>query len=86
MAVKLMGGLDAASLRMPTAIYSDGVRLYVATYRAGLRIWNTIPKTNGVPADVVIGPSDVLHHPPIEPGPLTAQGCAGVDVPGARLP
>ena len=53
-------GLCSATLSGPMAVISDGTRLYVAD--AGndrVLVWNTIPSTNTVPADVVLGqPND----------------------------
>jgi hypothetical protein len=46
----------AASMKAPTAVYSDGTRLYVAdTYNHRVLIWSSFPTTNGQPADLVIG-------------------------------
>jgi len=48
----------AASMKAPTAVYSDGTRLYVAdTYNHRVLIWSAFPTTNGQPADLVIGQS-----------------------------
>ena len=44
------------TLRLPTAIASDGVRVAVAdTDNNRVLIWNTIPTTNGQNADIVLG-------------------------------
>src|SRR5947208_14421836 len=44
------------TLRLPTAVASDGVRLVVAdTNHNRVLIWNRIPFTNNQPADVVVG-------------------------------
>jgi uncharacterized protein (TIGR03437 family) len=44
------------TLRLPTAIASDGVHLVVAdTDHNRVLIWNRIPTTNNAPADVVVG-------------------------------
>jgi len=51
---------NATSLRLPTAVASDGVRLVVAdTNHNRVLIWNKIPKTNNTPADVVVGQPDM---------------------------
>ena len=48
-----------SSLRLPTAIASDGRTLAVAdTANNRVMIWNSIPTTNGQPADVVLGQVD----------------------------
>ena len=44
------------TLRLPTAVASDGVHLVVAdTDHNRVLIWNRIPTTNNAPADVVVG-------------------------------
>ncbi|MGD0499847.1 MAG: hypothetical protein ABSC23_15570 [Bryobacteraceae bacterium] len=49
----------SSSLRLPTAVASDGVRLVVAdTDHNRVLIWNHIPASNDAPADVVIGQPD----------------------------
>ena len=49
----------ASDLRTPTAVASDGVHLVVAdTDHNRVLIWNHIPTTNDVPADVVVGQPD----------------------------
>src|SRR6516162_10040622 len=46
----------ANSLRLPTAVSSDGVHLVVAdTDHNRILIWNSIPSVNNQPADVVVG-------------------------------
>src|ERR1017187_2516251 len=51
----------SSNLLNPTSVTSDGVRLYVTDlgYNRVL-IWNTIPTTNGAPADVEIGQPDMV--------------------------
>ncbi len=47
------------NLRLPTALASDGVRLVVAdTDHNRVLIWNRIPASNNIPADVVVGQPD----------------------------
>ncbi|HEY1341992.1 MAG TPA: hypothetical protein VGF59_30980, partial [Bryobacteraceae bacterium] len=47
------------SLRLPTAVASDGVHLVVAdTDHNRVLIWNSIPTVNNQPADVVVGQPD----------------------------
>src|SRR5664279_5866544 len=51
----------ANSLRLPTAVASDGVHLVVAdTDHNRVLIWNHIPATNNAPADVVVGQKDFV--------------------------
>src|ERR1019366_747101 len=54
-------GASASNLLNPTSVTSDGVRLYVTDlgYNRVL-IWNSIPTSNGAPADVVIGQPDMV--------------------------
>ncbi len=51
----------SSNLLNPVSVTSDGVRLYVTDlgYNRVL-IWNSIPTTNGAPADVVIGQPDMV--------------------------
>ncbi|MBI3556878.1 MAG: hypothetical protein HY074_11495 [Deltaproteobacteria bacterium] len=50
------GGISAATLNIPCGVFSDGTKLYVAdTGNNRVLIWNTIPTTNGVAANVVVG-------------------------------
>jgi len=53
------GGQGAATLNSPIGIFSDGKKLF-ASDRQNQRvlIWNSIPKSNFVPADVVVGQPD----------------------------
>jgi uncharacterized protein (TIGR03437 family) len=46
----------SSSLRLPTAVSSDGVHLVIAdTDHNRILIWNSIPAVNNQPADVVVG-------------------------------
>jgi phage tail sheath gpL-like len=48
-----------STLRLPTAVASDGVHLVVAdTNHNRVLIWNRIPTSNDQPADVVVGQQD----------------------------
>jgi uncharacterized protein (TIGR03437 family) len=50
---------DPTTLRLPTAVASDGIHLVVAdTNHNRVLIWNHIPTTNDAPADVVAGQAD----------------------------
>jgi len=56
-------------LNEPQGIWSDGTRLVVADFlNSRVLIWNTIPTSNGAPADVVVGQADFnsgdLPNPP----------------------
>ncbi len=51
----------ATTLRTPTAIASDGVHLVVADTDANrVLIWNRIPASNDIPADVAVGQPDLV--------------------------
>ena len=51
--------LTQSGLRSPTAVAADDQHLVVAdTDNNRVLIWNTIPASNGVPADVVVGQPD----------------------------
>jgi uncharacterized protein (TIGR03437 family) len=51
----------ASNLLNPVSVTSDGVRLYVTDLGFNrVLIWNSIPTTNGAPADVVIGQPDLV--------------------------
>lgn len=50
----------ANSLSTPGGVWSDGTRLFVAdSYNGRVLIWNSIPTTNGQPADLVLGQSSM---------------------------
>ncbi len=56
----------------PEGLWSDGTRLVVADFMNNrVLIWNTIPATNGAPADVVVGQPDFTSLD--SPNPPTAQ-------------
>ncbi|MGI8743492.1 MAG: IPT/TIG domain-containing protein [Bryobacteraceae bacterium] len=60
-------GLSQAALRLPTAVASDGQIMAVAdTDNNRVLIWKTIPQTNGMPADIVLGQADfkTVKQPP----------------------
>jgi len=68
----------------PEGVWSDGTRLAVAdSGNNRVLIWNSVPTTNGAPADVVVGQSDFTSfdspNPPTaqslnEPGDVTSDG------------
>lgn len=44
------------NLYNPSGVYSDGIKLFVAdTNHHRVLVWNTVPTSNGTPADIVIG-------------------------------
>jgi hypothetical protein len=50
------GGAGASTLQEPSGVYFDGIRLWVAdTGNHRVLVWNALPKSNGQPADVVLG-------------------------------
>lgn len=50
----------ASSLSTPGGVWSDGTRLFVAdSFNGRVLVWNTIPTTNGQPADLVLGQSSM---------------------------
>jgi hypothetical protein len=54
-------GLSAASFGLPRALWTDGTRLVVGeSTNDRVLIWNSIPTTNGVAADVVVGAADFV--------------------------
>src|SRR5271154_5277327 len=75
------------NLHEPEGIWSDGTRLVVADEaNSRVLIWNTIPTTNGAPADVVVGQPDFVSS--TTPEPPTAQSLnqpGGVVSDGASL-
>jgi len=68
-------------------VWSDGTKLVVADFDNNrVLIWNTIPTTNGAPADVVVGQPDFTSFD--NPEPPTAQSLdqpGGVASDGSRL-
>lgn len=53
-------GLNDKALEHPGCAFSDGIRLFVVdTNHSRVLIFNTIPTTNYIPADVVIGQPDL---------------------------
>ncbi len=53
----------AGSLFSPASVSSDGQHLFVAdNYQNRVLIWNSIPTSNGQPADVVVGQKDFVSN------------------------
>jgi uncharacterized protein (TIGR03437 family) len=77
------------SLRLPTAIASDGVHLVIAdTDHNRVLIWNRIPTTNNAPADVVVGQSSFASAalpPRNTPNAKSLRGPQGVWLQNGRL-
>ena len=76
------------TLRLPTAIASDGVRLVVAdTNHNRVLIWNRIPTTNNAPADVVVGQLDFNTSlvPGNTPNAKSMRGPQGVWIQNGKL-
>ena len=70
---------NSNTLRLPTAVASDGIRLVVAdTNNNRVLIWNSIPATSQQPADVVVGQKDFktnqVFRPPHSASLLGPQG------------
>jgi hypothetical protein len=71
-------GTTQTSLGEPEGLWSDGTKLAVADFDNNrVLIWNTIPTTNGAPADVVVGQPDFTSFD--SPNPPTSQS---LDQPG----
>ena len=77
----------ANTLRLPTAVASDGQKLVVAdTDNNRILIWNSIPLSNNAPADVVIGQTDFTKGTAIRPPTnKSLLGPQGVWIQGGKL-
>lgn len=78
----------ANSLRLPTAVSSDGVHLVVAdTDHNRVLIWNRIPSVNNQPADVVVGQPDFSSVSPSANSPTakSLRGPQGVWIQNGKL-
>ena len=59
--------VDNKSLRAPQGVWIQGTRLFVAdTQNSRVLIWNTVPKSNNQPADLVLGQADFNSSPPVD--------------------
>jgi uncharacterized protein (TIGR03437 family) len=77
-----------SSLRLPTAVASDGVHLVVAdTNHNRVLIWNRIPTTNNAQADVVVGQADfaTASLPGNTPNAKSMRGPQGVWIQNGKL-
>ena len=76
------------SLRLPTAVASDGVRVVVAdTNHNRVLIWNRIPAVNNTPADVVLGQANFTSAvvPGDTPSASSMRGPQGVWIQNGKL-
>jgi uncharacterized protein (TIGR03437 family) len=76
------------TLRLPTAVASDGVHVVVAdTNHNRVLIWNRIPTSNNAPADVVIGQATftTASVPGNTPNAKSMRGPQGVWIQNGRL-
>jgi uncharacterized protein (TIGR03437 family) len=79
---------SSATLRLPTAVASDGVHLVVGdTDHNRVLIWNRIPTTNNQPADVVVGQPNfkTVSVPGNTPNSKSMRGPQGVWIQNGRL-
>jgi hypothetical protein len=72
----------ANNLSFPVRMWTDGKRLAVSDYNNNrVLIWNSIPKINQQPADLVLGQPDlnsgVINNTPGSPGTISLQGLWG---------
>jgi uncharacterized protein (TIGR03437 family) len=79
--------LSARGMRAPTSVASDGQVLVVSdTDNNRILIWNSLPKVNGQPADVVIGQPDFTHGGTVSPPTQTSlRGPEGVWISNGKL-
>jgi uncharacterized protein (TIGR03437 family) len=78
----------STTLRLPTAVTSDGVHLVVAdTNHNRVLIWNRIPTSNNAPADVVVGQAafNTASVPGNTPNAKSMRGPQGVWIQNGRL-
>ena len=78
----------STSLRLPTAVASDGVHVVVAdTDHNRVLIWNRIPTSNNAPADVVVGQPNFTSTslPGNTPNAKSMRGPQGVWIQNGRL-
>ena len=78
--------ITQSSMRLPTAVASDGNILAVAdTANNRVLIWKSIPATNGQPADVVLGQTDFTTVARVTVTASSLRGPQGVWIQGGRL-
>lgn len=80
-------GTSRTALGLPVAVASDGQYLAVAdTANNRILIWNSIPATNGAPADIVLGQPDFsTKQNPIPIDAKSFRGPQGVWIQNGRL-
>ena len=79
--------LSASGLRNPTAVATDGKILVIAdTDNNRVLIWNSLPRGNGKPADVVVGQADFTKNGTAVPPTATSmRGPQGVWLANGKL-
>jgi uncharacterized protein (TIGR03437 family) len=79
--------LSATGLRNPIGVATDGKILVIAdTDNNRVLIWNSLPRANGQPADVVIGQADFTHNgTKVPPTQTSMRGPEGVWLSNGKL-
>jgi uncharacterized protein (TIGR03437 family) len=79
--------LSATGLRNPIGVATDGKILVIAdTDNNRVLIWNSLPRANGQPADVVIGQADFTHNgTKVPPTQTSLRGPQGVWLSNGKL-
>ncbi len=79
--------LSANGMRNPIGVATDGKILVVAdTDNNRVLIWNSLPRANGQPADVVIGQADFTHNgTKVPPTQTSLRGPEGVWLSNGKL-
>lgn len=85
--VSSSASLAPSGLRNPTGVATDGNIVVVAdTDNNRVLIWNSLPTSNGQPANVVIGQPDFVHNATSVPPTATSlRGPTGVWLAGGKL-
>ena len=79
-------GLSQTALFGPNSVWTDGKRLIVGdTEHTRVLIWNSIPTSNGAPADVVVGQPDFETGATNVASATTFRGIGGVASDGTSL-
>ncbi|MCU1330177.1 MAG: repeat containing protein, partial [Bryobacterales bacterium] len=79
--------LSASGVRNPTGVATDGNILVISdTDNNRVLIWNSLPRANGQPANVVIGQPDFVHNATAVPPTATSlRGPQGVWLQNGKL-